>query len=457
MKLEFVNSTMSLKDILQKLIKFLTIISFTLLFFMKSSQAYANNNIIILEINGAIGPATQDYIHQGIEHAISEQAEFVIIKLNTPGGLDKAMREVIKDILGSPLPIVTYVAPEGSRAASAGTYILYASHVAAMAPATHLGAATPVNLEVLGSEMIKDDHPKEKSAEERKMLNDAIAYIKGLAHLRGRNAEWAEKAVKEAASLQSDEALKLGVIDIVAQNIPDLLKQLDGRKVDIQNQVKILKTKDLKVELWEPNWRIQFLEVITDPSISYLLLIIGIWGLFFEFMNPGFVLPGVAGTIALLLALYAFQLLPIHYTGLALTIAGIIFMASELFIPSYGVLSFGGVIAFFVGSVLLLDLKGYATPWGLIIGMSIASLSFFLIIIGLALKARKRKIVSGHEALIGTIAIVQKDFEGLGWVKVDGELWKARSSSPLKKGQKVEVVKCEGLELIVRPLGQKGA
>lgn len=450
-----------MKTIVQRIFKSLSTLSFALFFMVQSQHTFANKNVILLEVDGSIGPATQDYIHQGIEQAVSKKAAFVILRLNTPGGLITSMREIVRDILASPLPIVTYVAPEGSRAASAGTYILYASHIAAMAPATHLGAATPINLDILGSGLPQEEKSKEKSAdqstEQKKMLSDSIAYIKGLAQLRHRNVDWAEKAVKEAASLQADEALNLNVIDIVAQNIPDLLKQLNGRSVNVQNQTKVLSTQDLKVEAWEPDWRLRFLGVITDPSIAYILLIIGIWGLFFEFLNPGFILPGVAGTIALLLALYAFQLLPIHYTGLALTIAGIAFIASELYVPSYGVLGGGGLIAFFIGSVLLFDLKGYTTPWGLIIGMSAATLGFFLFILGFAIKARKRKIVSGHEALVGTIAIVQKDFEGVGWVKVDGELWKARSPLPFKKGQEVEVVKCEGLELMVKPLSQKGA
>ncbi|HUX78680.1 MAG TPA: nodulation protein NfeD [Alphaproteobacteria bacterium] len=421
---------------------------FALLLFLQSHEAYASKTVLLLDVDGSIGPATQDYIHTGIEHAVAQQAECVILKLNTPGGFDKAMRDIVKDIFNSPLPFITYVAPEGSRAASAGTYILYASHIAAMAPTTNLGAATPVNLDVLGGEQSK---PKEQSTLDKKILSDSVAYIKGLAQHRHRNAEWAEKAVKDAASLQSNEALQLNVIDIVAKNIPDLLKQLNGRSVVVQNQVKVLNTEDVKVEVWEPSWRIRFLQVITDPNVAYILLIIGIWGLFFEFVNPGFVLPGVTGTIALLLALYAFQLLPIHYSGLALTITGILFIASELYVPSYGVLGGGGLIAFVIGSILLFDLKGYATPWGLITGMTIATSIFFLLIIGLALKARKKKIVSGEEALIGEMAIVQNDFEGLGWVKVDGELWKARSPLPLKKGQEVKVIKCDGLELIVKP------
>jgi len=280
-------------------------------------------------------------------------------------------------------------------------------------------------------------------------MNDAVAYIRELAQLRGRNADWAEKAVRDAASLSSDQALQFRVIDVLAKDMPDLVKQLNGKSIMVQNLPKVLNTQDIKVEVFEPNWRVRFLQVITDPSIAYILLIIGIWGIFFEFMNPGMVLPGVAGAIALLLGLYAFQLLPLPYT----TIMGLIFMASELLVPTHGVLSIGGVIAFFFGSVLLLDVKGYSTPWGLIIGMSGGSLIFFFILLGFALKARKRKVVTGHEALVGVTGVVQDE----GWIKVEGELWKAHSSVPLKKGQVVEVIHVKGLVLTVKPLKKKGS
>lgn len=432
-------------------VRFYLFIAFILMTFMV--QAAPNKSAVLLEADGAVGPAMQDYIHKGIEHAVSQKAELILLRLNTPGGLVATMQDIVKDILASPVPIITYVAPQGSRAASAGTYIVYASHIAAMAPATHLGAATPVHLDVLGT---KEKASKETTPEERKVLNDSIAYIKGLAHLRNRNADWAEKAVKEGASLGSDEALQQNIIDIVAKDIPDLLKQLNGRTVNVQDHLKVIHTEGIKVEAWQPNWRNQFLSIITDPMIAYLLLIIGIWGIFFEFMNPGYVLPGVAGLIALLIALYAFQLLPIHFIGLALTIVGIAFIAAEFFVTSHGVLGIGGIIAFFIGSILLFDMQGYSTPWTLIISMTLTTICFFLIMIWLALSVRNRKIVSGFEALVGMTAIVQEDFETQGWVKVDGEIWKALSSVPLKKGQKVEVVQSKGLTLIVKQTNNKG-
>ncbi|MBY0273526.1 MAG: nodulation protein NfeD [Alphaproteobacteria bacterium] len=411
---------------------------------------------IQLNIDGAIGPAAQDYIRDGITYAQEKKADFILLKINTPGGLDTAMRNINASILASPLPFVTYVAPEGSRAASAGTYILYASHIAAMAPSTHLGAATPVSIEPLSMETPKEKGLKDQTTMEKKSINDSAAYIKGLANLRGRNAQWAEKMVIESASLQSDEALRLGVIDVVASNTSDLFQQINGLNISVQNQPYQIDSKDVHIENFDWDWRLKFLEVITDPSIAYILLMIGIWGLFFEFVNPGFILPGVIGGISLLMALYAFQLLPIDYTGLALIILGILFMGSELFVTSYGVLGIGGVIAFVIGSILLFDQKDYSPPWTIIIGMSAISLTFFLGVIGFAIQARKRKVVSGKEALPSTIAIVQEDFKTKGWVRVEGELWKARTTIPLQKGEEVQIIKCEGLELTVKPLKSKG-
>ncbi len=432
----------------KKLKRWILYFVFSFLLCMQSPMAHAKNVAIVLDVEGSIGPATQEYIKKGIEHATVEKAELIILRLNTPGGFMTAMQGIVKDILASPLPFVTYVAPEGSRASSAGTYILYASHIAAMAPATHLGAATPVTMDITGTDKKEE---KKQSSMDKKVLNDTVAFIRGLAKLRGRNVDWAEKAVKEASSIQSDEALALNVIDIQASNIPDLLKQLNGRTVAVQNRMVVLDTQDMQIEKWEANWRLKFLSIITDPSIAYILLIIGIWGLFFEFANPGYILPGVAGVICLFVSLYAFQLLPIHFIGLGLVIAGIAFLAAEIYVTSYGVLAGGGAIAFFVGSILLFDIEGYPTPWGLILSITAASLLFFLIVIIMAIQARRRKVVSGQEALIGAKAIAQESFKEIGWVRVDGELWKAKSPVPLKKGQHVLVTKRDGLNLYVEP------
>lgn len=413
---------------------------------------------ILLDINGPIGPATQDYVHRGIEHAINENAELIILNLDTPGGLDKAMRDIIKDIINSPLPIVAYVTPAGARAASAGTYILYASHIAAMAPATNLGAATPVFIESPFA-TFSEKPSKEMAAHtplETKIVNDAAAYIKGLAGLRGRNIAWAEKAVREGGSLPADEAVKLHIVDFIAQDIPELLKKLNGHVVTLQQQKKALHTQDLVVEHWGKDWRVRFLEMITDPSIAYFLLLLGIFGLFFELSNPGFVLPGVMGIISLLLAFYALQMLPVNYAGLGLLLAGLIFMTSELYITSYGVLGVGGVIAFVLGSILLFDMDGYAIPWKLIFGMSLFFIGFFFMMIRLVLKSRQQRVVSGVKSLIGRIAVVIEDFDGIGWVKIGGETWKSRSAVPLKKGQKVKIIQITGLEFLVEPLNKHG-
>ena len=438
-----------------KLLKSLSFLLLALFLLLQGGEGFADKKAFLLTVDGGIGPATQEYIFEGIKTATVQNAQMVILKLNTPGGLDNATRGIIRDILSSPIPIVTYVAPQGSRAASAGTYILLASHIAAMAPTTHLGAATPVTLDFMGDAMQKEKQ-KKPSPEEKKMLSDSIAYIKGLAELRGRNVEWAEKAVTEAASLQAKEALRLGVIDVIASDIPELLKEINGRKVVVQNEEHIIETQGMEVQPLDPDWRLEFLTTITDPRVAYLLLIIGIWGLFFEFLNPGYILPGVAGLISFLVGLYAFQLLPVHYTGLALTIVGILFMAAEFYTPTYGVLGGGGLIAFFIGSILLFDMEGYTTPWTLIMGMTFASAGFLLFVLGFILRSAKRRVVSGMDAMVGEIAIVQANFQDKGWVRVDGEIWKARSKVPLKKGQEVEIVKCKGLELKVRPLSHKG-
>jgi len=296
----------------------------------------------------------------------------VVLQMDTPGGLDTSMRAIIKDILASPVPVAAFVAPGGARAASAGTYILYASHIAAMAPATNLGAATPVAIGAPGggAEGDKKAGKDEKgegggaSAMTRKQVNDAAAYIRSLAQMRGRNAEWAERAVREAVSLSASEALKMKVIDLVAEDVPDLLRRLDGRKLKVSDAERVLQTADVVATTVEPDWRTRFLSVVTDPSIAYMLILLGIYALVFEFSNPGLVFPGVVGAICVLIALYAFHLLPVNYAGLALMLVGIAFIVGELFFPAYGSLGIGGAIAFVIGSVILIDtdVPGSAFP-----------------------------------------------------------------------------------------------
>ena len=421
----------------------------------------ANKVIIQLVIEGAIGPATDDYIERALETSVKSNAELVIIRMDTPGGLDTAMRGIIKNITSSSVPVVSYVAPTGSRAASAGTYILYASHIAAMAPGTNLGAATPVQIGGISppdaKEKKKDEKPDTDSTGntmKQKVVNDAVAYIRGLAQLRGRNQEWAEKAVREAASLPAAEALKLNVIDIVAIGMTDLLKQLDGRKVVVQDRKRTLRTAGLLIQQIEPDWRSRFLGVITNPNVAYILMLVGIYGLIFEFSNPGAIVPGTVGAIALLLALYSFQLLPINYAGMALILLGIALMVGEAFQPSFGVLGIGGIIAFVMGSIILIDtdVPGFGVDISVIVTFAATSVLIFIFVIGIAIKARQRKVVSGMEQLIDGQATVVNDFDRKGTVNIHSENWNAVSEAPLHKGQQVRVTGIKGLTLEVEPL-----
>ena len=372
---------------------------------------------------------------RAIKRAAKDKAELVIVRMDTPGGLDTSMRSLIKDILASPVPVATFVAPSGSRAASAGTFILYASHVAAMAPGTNLGAASPVSI---GGVSQKDEKNGEPDTMTKKVTNDAVAYIRGLAELRKRNADWAEKAVRESVSLSAEQALKLKVIDYMAADVPDLLKQLGKGSPEIR-QI-------------EPDWRTNVLAVITNPSVAYILILVGIYALIFEFMNPGLVLPGVTGAICLLLALYALHLLPVNYAGLALIALGIAFMIAEAFLPAFGSLGVGGLIAFVIGSVILFDeerLPGLDVPYGVIAGVAAASAAFVFFVFAGAIKNRRRPVVTGREHLIGAQAEALEDFEGEGWARVQGETWRVRSAAKVRRGQRLRVQAIDGLILTV--------
>jgi len=433
----------------------------------------------VLEINGPIGPATSRYVVHGIEAAHENGSRVVVLELDTPGGLDRAMRDIIRAILASPVPVVSYVTPSGARAASAGTYILYASHVAAMAPATNLGAATPVSiggepeqpsppLPTPGSNPAQDRNAKPPaapapdggaapplpgSAMERKVVNDAVAYIRGLAEERGRNADWAEEAVRGAASLSATAALQQKVIDIIARDLPELLTRIDGRQVRIGERTVKLATRDLTVVRMKPDWRTQLLAVITNPTVAYGLMLIGIWGLLLEGYNPGAVLPGVAGSVCLLIALFAFQILSVNYAGLALVVLGTAMIISEFFFPTYGSLGVGGLIAFVVGSLILFDtdvpgmsvgrplIGAFATMGGLVIAG----------IVYLASRSMRRPVATGTQGMIGESAEVVADFTGKGRVRYGGELWNARSEAALHAGDLARIVRVEGLTLWVEP------
>jgi membrane-bound serine protease (ClpP class) len=425
-----------------------------------------NKQVIVITISGPIGPATSDYVLHGLDEAINTGAELVILKMDTPGGLDTAMRDIIQAIISSSVPVATFVSPSGARAASAGTYILYASHIAAMAPATTLGAATPVQIggmpEFPGSPKPSDDEMDEEdasdnkhlpSAMQRKIVNDAAAYIRGLAQLRGRNVEWAEKAVRSASSLSAEEAIEINVIDLIENNITDLLKKLDGYSINVLGQERKLATETAPINYHEPDWRNKLLSIITDPNILPILMTLGMFGLIYEMLNPGFVLPGVLGGICILLALYAAQVLPINYAGLALILLGILFMISEAFVPSFGALGIGGVIAFVIGSIILIDtdFEGYGVSIPFISTFAVANGLFFFAILSLVHKSRKNPVVSGSEELIGSTGEVIEAVENYGRVSVHSENWQAKSQAPITLGQKIRVIGIEGLTLIIEP------
>jgi len=435
----------------------------------------ASAPVFIVPLTGAIGPATADFAGRALARAEKEGAQLVVLRIDTPGGLDLSMRQIIKDILASSVPVAAFVAPSGARAASAGTYILYASHVAAMAPGTNLGAATPINLAAPGPlappPEIKPDKAREdakrprdvkdppegadteKDTLTRKQVSDAAAYIRSFAQMRGRNAEWAERAVREGASLSAEEALAFKVIDLTARDVPELLTRLDGRKVTTAAGERTLATSGATLIMAEIDWRTRFLAVITDPSVALILLMIGVYGLFFEFWNPGLALPGVVGAVCLLVGLFALQMLPVNYAGLALILLGLSFMVAEVFLPAFGSLGAGGIIAFAIGAVMLIDTEvpGFGVPRGLILVLVAITALFIFFVAALALTARRRPLVTGDEALIGSVGIALDDLEAEGWARINGEQWQVRSLVPIKRGHSVRVTSRGDLLLSVVP------
>ena len=411
-----------------------------------ASPAVDAKSATVLEINGAIGPATSRYVTKGLETARLNGSRVVVLQIDTPGGLDSAMRDIIRGILASPIPVISYVSPSGARAASAGTYILYASHIAAMAPATNLGAATPVSI---GGEKQESESPME-----RKVVSDAVAYIRGLAELRGRNSDWAEQAVRGAASLSATAAVKENVVDIVARDIPDLLNQIDGREVRVGNNRVKLATHDLAISSLKPDWRVELLSVITNPTIAYGLLLIGIYGLLFEGYNPGAVFPGVVGAISLLIALFAFQILSVNYAGLALVALGVGMIIAEFFFPTFGSLGLGGLIAFVVGSLILFDTDTPGMNIGLPVIAAIATVGGLAVVAmaWLASRSLRRPVVTGVQTMVGANAEAIETFTGKGRIRYGGEIWNALSAAQISGGQVVRITRVEGLTVWVEPV-----
>ena len=441
---------------------------------MTSSPARAQNatsptaddapQVWVMDLKGAIGPAVSDGFVRALDDANRAGAALFVLRLDTPGGLDKSMRTMIHAILDSQVPVATFVAPSGSRAASAGTYLLYASHVAAMAPATNLGAATPVQMGGGGAPSPAGDDAEPQaqdnaSALRRKQVNDAVAYIRGLAGLRGRNADWAERAVREAVSLTAAEAEAQQVIDLVAPDLDTLLTELNGFTVRDGDSERTLALTDYRVVELERDWRTQFLAVITDPSIAYILMLVGLYGLILEFSNPGFGLPGVLGAICLLLALYALQMLPVSYVGLGLILLGIGLMVAEGLSPSFGVLGVGGAVALVVGSIMLMDtdLPAFQVAAPVIAAVGVGSLALTGLTVRLAFKAHGRPVVTGGDTLIGQDAVAANDFgpDGNGQVRAAGELWRATTDEAVLEGETVTIRRRDGLTLHVSPKGDK--
>jgi membrane-bound serine protease (ClpP class) len=429
-------------------------------------SAAAGQHALVLEIDGVIGPPLADYIGRELRAARLDEVGIIVLRMNTPGGLDASMRQIVSAILASPVPVATYVAPNGARAASAGTYIAYASAIAAMAPGTNIGAATPIQL--AGHPMAPPDPTRQKEkadktekagepadAETRKLVNDATAYIRGLAALNGRNADWAADAVRSAASVTAAEALSLHVIDVIADDVPDLLRKIDGRTVNVAGKPQQLATAGLDVVTVPPDWRTELLGLVTNPNVAFILMLIGIYGLILEFFNPGAVAPGLIGAISLFVALYALALLPISYAGAALVLLGVALMVAEAHIGAFGALGVGGIAAFVIGALLMFpaQVPGLTLSGGVIAGAAIGSAALLIVVLAALLRSRKRPVVTGSEALIGAEGETVAWQGSEGRVRVKGEIWLARADAPLVAGDHVRVVDRDGLVLRVEMIG----
>lgn len=429
---------------------------------LPAARGQSTGRVLITDIDGAIGIATTRQITRAIEATRRENANALIVRLDTPGGLVSATRDIIREMIASPVPVVIYVAPSGARAASAGTFITYAAHVAAMAPGTNIGAATPVQMGgIPGLPQPGDKDGEKKQAENpamRKATNDMVALIRSLAQLRGRNAEWAERAVREAATLTAEEARKENVIDAVAASVDDLLAQVDGRKVKIGAAEHTLATKGATQIVFEPDWRTKLLAVISDPNVAFILLMVGFYGIILEFWNPGTFVPGVVGGISLILALIALSTLPVHYGALALLLLGVGLMIGEAFTPGIGILGAGGLVAFVVGAIFLFEGAGWdiaiGVSWPVIFSVAATTAALIFAIVGAAIKARERRPAIGAEEMIGMRAEVTDWHGARGAVHVHGEIWSARSDQPLEPNETVQVTGRDGMTLIVKRLGE---
>jgi membrane-bound serine protease (ClpP class) len=428
---------------------------------MLAGPACAAQRAVVLDVNGIIGPAMADYVVRELRATNTDNTDVIVLRMNTPGGLDTSMREIVSAILASPVPVVTFVAPGGARAASAGTYIAYASAIAAMAPGTNIGAATPV--QISGNPLSSGSEPKQPQqgkagepadTETRKIVNDAVAYIRSLAAINGRNADWAADAVHSAVSLPASDALALHVIDVMADDVPDLLRKIDGRTATVAGKPRQMATAGLEVVAIPPDWRTQLLGFVTNPNVAFILMLIGIYGLILEFFSPGAVAPGLVGAISLLVALYALALLPINYAGAALVLLGIALMVAEAHIGAFGAIGIGGIAAFVIGALMMFPSRtpGFALSDAVLIGAAIGSAALLLLVLTALLRSRRRPVVTGNEALIGA------DGEAVSWqgdegrVRVRGEIWRARADAPLAIGSSVKIIKRDGLVLLVRSI-----
>ncbi|TMV83098.1 nodulation protein NfeD, partial [Thioclava sp. BHET1] len=413
----------------------------------------------VVTLEGPVGPVSAGHVTQGLRRAQEEGAAVVVLQIDTPGGLGSSMREIVQAILASPVPVVGYVAPSGARAASAGTFILYACQIAAMAPGTNLGAATPVSLfgnsgeskpEKTGQEA-QDKPIRPPDAEMAKITNDAVAYIRSLAELHGRNADWAEKAVREAASLPAEEALKMNVVDIVATSLPQLLATLDGRSIQMADGPRRLSLQGAEVVSMPTDLRTRLLAAITDPNIAFLLLLLGVAGLIFEFTHPGLIAPGVIGGISLLTGLYALSFIPVDLAGLALTVLGLALMIAEAFLPSFGALGIGGAVAFVLGAMMTFNTPGFQLTWPIAVGAGIFCIALFMLVLAMLVRARRRPPTTGDTALAGTRATVIAWSGQTGTVEAMGERWQAQGPESCAPGQSVRITGRVGLILRIAP------